>query len=102
MVHHNLSSEYFFQNTLFVICGLFIENHYEQYCILSWSSKCGQIITFNRLTQTRQAIVDSVSGVTRDRNYGKADWVGYEFSIIDTGGYIEGSEDILNTKYAIR
>ena len=54
----------------------------------------GKSTLFNRLTQTREAIVDSVSGVTRDRNYGKADWCGYEFSVIDTGGYVVGSDDI--------
>src|SRR5690606_20329240 len=43
--------------------------------------------------QKRQAIVDDVSGVTRDRHYGKSDWNGTEFSVIDTGGYITGSED---------
>ena len=54
----------------------------------------GKSTFFNRLIQKRQAIVDSVSGVTRDRHYGKTDWNGKEFSIIDTGGYIVGSEDI--------
>ena len=49
---------------------------------------------FNRLAQRREAIVDSVSGVTRDRHYGKSDWNGKEFSVIDTGGYITGSDDI--------
>ena len=54
----------------------------------------GKSTFFNRLIQKRQAIVDSVSGVTRDRHYGKADWNGQEFSVIDTGGYIIGSDDI--------
>ena len=54
----------------------------------------GKSTFFNRLIQKRQAIVDSVSGVTRDRHYGKTDWNGKEFSIIDTGGYIIGSDDI--------
>ena len=54
----------------------------------------GKSTFFNRLIQKRQAIVDSVSGVTRDRHYGKTDWNGQEFSIIDTGGYIIGSDDI--------
>ncbi len=58
----------------------------------------GKSTFFNRLTQTREAIVDSVSGVTRDRNYGKADWNGYEFSVIDTGGYVVGSEDIFEAE----
>lgn len=54
----------------------------------------GKSTLFNRLTETRQAIVDEVAGVTRDRHYGKAEWGGVEFSIIDTGGYIKGSDDI--------
>lgn len=58
----------------------------------------GKSTLFNRLTQTREAIVDSVSGVTRDRNYGKSDWNGYEFSVIDTGGYVVGSDDIFETE----
>jgi GTP-binding protein len=45
------------------------------------------------LTETRSAIVDSVSGVTRDRQYGKAEWTGIHFSVIDTGGYVVGGDD---------
>jgi len=54
----------------------------------------GKSTFFNRLIQRREAIVDAVSGVTRDRHYGKSDWNGKEFSIIDTGGYVVGSDDI--------
>jgi GTP-binding protein len=54
----------------------------------------GKSTLFNRLTETRKAIVDDVSGVTRDRNYGKAVWNGTEFSVIDTGGYVSCSEDV--------
>lgn len=54
----------------------------------------GKSTLFNRLTETRDAIVDEFSGVTRDRHYGKVEWGGQEFSIIDTGGYISGSDDI--------
>lgn len=54
----------------------------------------GKSTFFNRLIQRRQAIVDSVSGVTRDRHYGKTEWNGRQFSVIDTGGYIVGSEDV--------
>ena len=54
----------------------------------------GKSTLFNRLTETREAIVDEESGVTRDRNYGRAEWNGVEFSVIDTGGYVENSEDI--------
>ena len=54
----------------------------------------GKSTLFNRLIQRREAIVDSVSGVTRDRHYGKSDWNGKEFSLIDTGGYVIGSDDI--------
>tara|TARA_R110000787_G_scaffold70646_9_gene157075 strand:+ start:8547 stop:9857 length:1311 start_codon:yes stop_codon:yes gene_type:complete len=54
----------------------------------------GKSTLFNRLVQRRDAIVDSVSGVTRDRHYGKSDWNGKEFSVIDTGGYVVGSDDV--------
>ena len=54
----------------------------------------GKSTLFNRLIKRREAIVDSVSGVTRDRNYGKSEWNGQEFSVIDTGGYIKGSDDV--------
>lgn len=54
----------------------------------------GKSTFFNRLIQRREAIVDSVSGVTRDRHYGKTDWNGREFSVIDTGGYVIGSDDV--------
>jgi len=54
----------------------------------------GKSTLFNRLTGQRQAIVEETSGVTRDRHYGISDWNGKEFSIIDTGGYVVGSDDI--------
>ena len=54
----------------------------------------GKSTLFNRLVQKREAIVDSTPGVTRDRHYGKSDWNGKDFSIIDTGGYSVGSDDI--------
>ena len=54
----------------------------------------GKSTFFNRLIQRREAIVDAVSGVTRDRHYGKSDWNGREFSVIDTGGYVLGSDDV--------
>ncbi|WP_339629657.1 ribosome biogenesis GTPase Der [uncultured Maribacter sp.] len=54
----------------------------------------GKSTLFNRLIQRREAIVDAVSGVTRDRHYGKSDWNGKEFSVIDTGGYVIGSDDV--------
>lgn len=54
----------------------------------------GKSTLFNRLTGERSAIVDPTSGVTRDRHYGLSDWNGYEFSIIDTGGLVVGSDDV--------
>ena len=54
----------------------------------------GKSTLFNRLTKTKQAIVDEASGVTRDRLYGKAYWNGKDFSVIDTGGYAINSDDI--------
>ncbi|MEO0312163.1 MAG: hypothetical protein RIQ89_1820 [Bacteroidota bacterium] len=54
----------------------------------------GKSTLFNRLTETRDAIVDPSSGVTRDRHYGHAEWNGRSFSVIDTGGYVYGSDDV--------
>lgn len=55
----------------------------------------GKSMLFNRLTQSRQAIVTDVSGTTRDRMYGKAHWIGQDFSLVDTGGWIVNSDDIM-------
>lgn len=53
----------------------------------------GKSTLFNRLIEKRQAIMDDIPGVTRDRHYGYAEWVGHYFTVIDTGGYVTGSED---------
>ncbi len=58
----------------------------------------GKSTLFNRLTESRQAIVEEMSGVTRDRIYGKGNWNGQDFSVIDTGGYVRGSEDIFESE----
>lgn len=58
----------------------------------------GKSTLFNRLIQRREAIVDSVSGVTRDRNYGESDWNGKDFTVIDTGGYLEDSDDVFQSE----
>ena len=54
----------------------------------------GKSTFFNRLIKKREAIVDAISGVTRDRHYGKSDWNGIDFTLIDTGGYLDNSDDI--------
>lgn len=54
----------------------------------------GKSTLFNRLVKNRQAIVEETAGVTRDRHYGISDWNGIEFSVVDTGGYVVGSEDV--------
>lgn len=54
----------------------------------------GKSTLFNRITESRKAIVQETSGVTRDRHYGKGEWNGTEFSVIDTGGYVKGSDDV--------
>jgi len=54
----------------------------------------GKSTLFNRLIEQRKAIIDETEGVTRDRHYGKSDWNGVEFSVIDTGGYVTNSDDI--------
>ena len=58
----------------------------------------GKSTLFNRLVKKRQAIMDAESGVTRDRHYGTVNWNGKYFSLIDTGGYITGSDDIFETE----
>jgi GTP-binding protein len=58
----------------------------------------GKSTLFNRLTGSRHAIVDEVSGVTRDRHYGVCEWNGKEFSVVDTGGYVIGSDDIFEAE----
>ena len=68
----------------------------------------GKSTLFNRLVGQRKAIVDATAGTTRDRHYGKTDWNGREFSVIDTGGYTVNSEDIFEdeirrqTRYTLR
>ena len=54
----------------------------------------GKSTLFNRLCESRKAIVDDFSGVTRDRHYETAEWIGKKFTIIDTGGYVAHSEDL--------
>lgn len=58
----------------------------------------GKSTLFNRLIEQRKAIVDETAGVTRDRNYGKSQWNGVEFSVIDTGGYVVNSDDIFEAE----
>lgn len=57
----------------------------------------GKSTLYNRLTESRKAIVDDFSGVTRDRHYGQAEWIGKQFTVIDTGGYVHGSDDIFES-----
>ncbi len=58
----------------------------------------GKSTLFNRLIEQRKAIVNETAGVTRDRNYGKGEWNGVEFSVIDTGGYVVNSEDVFESE----
>ena len=57
----------------------------------------GKSTLFNRLVGMRKAIVDDTAGVTRDRHYGKCEWCGREFSVVDTGGYTTNSEDVFES-----
>lgn len=54
----------------------------------------GKSTLYNRLTESRRAIVDDFSGVTRDRHYGQSEWIGKKFTVVDTGGYVHGSDDV--------
>ena len=58
----------------------------------------GKSTLFNRLLEQRKAIVDDTSGVTRDRQYGIADWNGKTFNVIDTGGFVVGSDDVFEVE----
>ncbi len=58
----------------------------------------GKSTLFNRLVGIRQAIVDQTAGVTRDRHYGKCEWCGHEFSVVDTGGFTSGSDDVFESE----
>lgn len=58
----------------------------------------GKSTLFNRLTESRDAITDDTPGTTRDRHYGKGEWAGRDFTIIDTGGYISGSDDVFESE----
>ena len=60
----------------------------------------GKSTLFNRLLEQRKAIVDDVSGVTRDRQYGVTDWNGKTYNVIDTGGFVSGSQDIFEKEIA--
>src|SRR5688500_15277963 len=60
----------------------------------------GKSTLFNRLLEQRKAIVDDESGVTRDRQYGVADWNGKTFNVIDTGGFVSGSDDEVGREIA--
>ncbi len=60
----------------------------------------GKSTLFNRLLEQRKAIVDDISGVTRDRQYGISDWNGKQFNVIDTGGFVHGSEDVFEREIA--
>jgi len=57
----------------------------------------GKSTLYNRLTESRKAIVDDYSGVTRDRHYGQGEWIGKRFAVVDTGGYVHGSEDVFES-----
>src|SRR5215216_8179273 len=60
----------------------------------------GKSTFFNRLLEQRKAIVDDISGVTRDRQYGIAEWAGKTFNVIDTGGFVAGSDDVFEREIA--
>ncbi len=57
----------------------------------------GKSTLYNRLTESRRAIVDDFSGVTRDRHYGQGEWIGKKFAVVDTGGYVHGSDDVFES-----
>lgn len=68
--------------------------NYGKYSSDSRTPECGKIDSFQSSDSTRKAIVNEEAGTTRDRQYGKVEWCGQEFSVIDTGGWVVNSEDI--------
>jgi len=60
----------------------------------------GKSTFFNRMLEQRKAIVEDVSGVTRDRQYGVSEWNGKTFNVVDTGGFVPDSDDVLREKFA--
>ena len=62
----------------------------------------GKSTLFNRLTKSRKAIVSDEAGTTRDRQYGKSEWIGREFSVVDTGGWVVNSDDIFEEEIQAR
>jgi len=78
----------------FVIVIQKIVNRMSNIVAIVGRPNVGKSTLYNRLTETRKAIVDDFSGVTRDRHYGVAEWIGKQFTVIDTGGYVANSEDV--------
>ncbi len=80
---------------------IFFENNTMSYTVaIVGRPNVGKSTFFNRLLETRKAIVDDISGVTRDRQYGVADWAGKSFNVIDTGGFVPDSEDVFEREIA--
>lgn len=80
---------------VFILCSLFFYHIIMSNIVaIVGRPNVGKSTLYNRLTETRKAIVDDFSGVTRDRHYGVAEWTDKHFTVIDTGGYVAHSDDV--------